>query len=323
MKDFSPAYGVVPVLITTFKQNKEIDWVAYDALIDWHVEQGVSGLFINCGSSESLFLTEDEALAIARAAVKRAEGRVNVLAGSTIYGPNGDTFEECIRLNIEKTRRMADTGVDGVFLTAPEVVPEDLESLDEPMLQYHLEIHDATDCPLYLYEIPRAPRSYKFSPEVFARLAQEERFIGIKDTSSRGKLPMAEGLAPVKAKLEATDNIKILQAHNKWILESLRMGCTGGCNTGANVASGVEAKMILHWEAGDDESAEILQDRLTRITEMVGYGYTVSVKIALRMMGLPIEPVARNRDVEFSAEQMGVIEEMVKLIQDTNAEFSP
>ena len=97
-KDFAPAYGIVPPLITPFNDDKSIDWPTYDRLVDWHVERGVDSLFVVCGSSEYFMLSEEEALKLATAAVKRANGRIFIVAGSTIY--------EDVKKNIAMTKRM-------------------------------------------------------------------------------------------------------------------------------------------------------------------------------------------------------------------------
>jgi len=244
-KDFGPAHGIVPPLLTPFTSDGAVDYDAYDRLIDWHVERGVTGVFVICSSSESRHLSEDEALAMARAAVRRANGRINVLAGSSLHADLAD--------NIAMTRRMAETGVDGCFITTPRGLSEEGRSLDDLMLEYYTAVHDAVSCPVYGYEIPGV---YHFAPEVLAALGELERFIGLKDTSTRIDIPPDEALAPVRAKLAAVGGtVKILQANTARLLASFELGCTGGINQSANVASSLFVRLHGLWGAGDLESA--------------------------------------------------------------------
>ena len=239
-KDFSAAYGIVPPLVTPFTDDGRIDHYALEHLVDWHVAQGVSGVFVVCGSGEYYRLEPDEVVAMAQTTRRAAAGRAHVLIGST----NHRRYEQ-LDQNIELTRRVADTGVDGCFITPPNRVPEEYESsVDEKMREYMIRVHDAVDCPVFAYEIPSAAFRYQMTPETVGALAECERFVGMKDTSTREDLPAALGLSPVRRKLEqAHGSMKILQANTKYLLESWKIGCTGGINTSANVAPGLFVKM--------------------------------------------------------------------------------
>jgi 4-hydroxy-tetrahydrodipicolinate synthase len=303
VKNFKPAYGTVPPLISPFNEDKSIDWYAYDKLIDWHIERNVTGLFIVCGSSEYFQLTEDEAVQMAKAAVKHANGRIHILAGSTNHA------DDDLAKNINMTKRMADAGVDGCFITTPRTIPAE----DSLMLDYHMKIHDAVSCPVYAYEMPGGTH-YKFSPEAFAKIGEGERFIGIKDTTC--------DLATVGKKIKAAKGtIKIMQAHTPTLLDSYKLGATGAINTSANVEPSLFQKLFDLYDAGDLETAERLQKRIVVIDQMMSDGYVKSAKIAVNMMGVPIKPYTRNPSKEFTAERMEELKKMCKFIEESEKEF--
>lgn len=310
-KDFGPAHGIVPPLLTPFTSDGQVDYDAYDRLIDWHVERGVTGVFIICSSSESRHLTEAEALRMAGAAVRRSAGRINVLAGSSLHPDLAD--------NIAMTRRMADTGVDGCFITTPRLQADDSTPIDDRMLGYYTAIHDAVACPVYGYEIPGV---YHFAPKVLASLGRLERFIGLKDTSTRIDIPPDEALAPVRAKLAAVDGtVKIMQANTARLLASFEIGCTGGINQSANVASSLFVKLHALWESGDLELARALQERIVEIDGILHYGFMKSAKVAMGMMGLEMEPVCRQQSGEYDTLDADALRRMVALIQRAEDEF--
>ena len=311
MKDFSPCYGIMPPLITPFTQDKEIDWYTYDKLVDWHIERGVDSLFVVCGSSEYFTLTEEEALKMARAASKRANGRIFVVAGSTIY-PNWEDLDK----NIEMTKRMAETGVNGCFVTLPRTGPADMggRSLDDHMVEWHRTIHDAVDFPLYAYEMPGAVENYKFSAEAFAALGEMDHYIGIKDTTCV--------IEQVKAKLDAAKgSIKIIDANTPNLLATLQLGATGGINTSANVCPSLFSKMYRLFKAGDIATAEKLREKIVEIDSMM-WGYVMCAKIAVNMMGIPsFQFVTRKKSPEFTPERMQVVKDMVELTLAAEKEF--
>jgi len=305
VKDFSPAYGIVPPLLTPFHEDKSIDWDTYDRLIDWHVERGVSGLFVVCGSSEYFRLTEDEAIQLAKAAVKRANGRIHILAGCTNYA------DDDLKKNTAMTKRMwEEAGVDGCFITTPRTIPAE----DGPMLDYHMKIHDAVTAQLYAYEMPGGT-NYKFSPSAFATLGQAERFIGIKETSC--------DLDLVRRKIEAAKGtIMVMEANTPNLLNSFQLGSVGAINTSGNVAPGMFAKMYKLFQMGDLETAQELHTKIVDIDTRMSAGYVMSAKIAVSMMGVPIKWVCRNPSREFTPERIEELRQMVKLIEQYEREYS-
>ena len=323
-KDFGPACGIIPPMVTPFTTDGAIDWNAYERLIDWHISKGVTGLFIVCGSGQYYQLTEDEAVRMAEVAVRRANGRIHILCGSTNH-PRHEQINE----NISMTRRVAQTGVDGCFVTPPAQVPPSFEpDMQERVQDYLVRIHDATDCTLFIYEIPAVPFGFKFAPETLGALSRRSRYVGMKDTSTREELPLPDAVSTVQAKLAAVgDGLKIIQASNKYLLASLRMGCSGGINTVANVAPGLYAKMYTLWRNGDTENAERMQARIIEVqTALESSSYDASEKLALAMMGLPVTTTTRDHrrrgsNQEATPEQREHIRNLVTLIQRVEHEF--
>jgi 4-hydroxy-tetrahydrodipicolinate synthase len=73
--------GSITALITPFK-NGEIDWKAFDNLVQWQIEQGSHGL-VPCGTTgESPTLSHDEHMAIVKRCVDLVKSRIPVIAGT-------------------------------------------------------------------------------------------------------------------------------------------------------------------------------------------------------------------------------------------------
>jgi 4-hydroxy-tetrahydrodipicolinate synthase len=303
VKDFSPAYGIVPPLLTPFNEDKSIDWDAYERLIEWHIEKGVTGLFVVCGSSEYWRLTEDEAVEMATFAVKVAGGRINILSGSTM------SPEDNLEQNIAQTNRIWETGVQGCFLTTPRVLPAE----DNVMVDYFMKIHDSTEAQVYTYEMPGGT-NYKFSPEAFAEVGKGERFIGIKDTTC--------DLEKVRRKIEAANgSILIMEANTPNFLESLKLGSVGGINTSGNVQPSLFNMVWRLFDQGDLETASELHKRVVEIDELMSPGYVLSAKILVSLMGSPMNYITRNPAPEITPERMEELQNIAKLIENTEKEF--
>jgi 4-hydroxy-tetrahydrodipicolinate synthase len=70
----------IPVMLTPFKDNGEIDFDGLTRLTEMYLDAGVKGLFANCQSSEMFELSDDEKLRIVKHVTKIAETRVPVVA---------------------------------------------------------------------------------------------------------------------------------------------------------------------------------------------------------------------------------------------------
>ena len=69
--------GCFPTMITPFNADGSIDYPTLSGMVEWYIASGCTGLFAVCQSSEMYHMTDDERLAVARAVVKQADGRVS------------------------------------------------------------------------------------------------------------------------------------------------------------------------------------------------------------------------------------------------------
>jgi 4-hydroxy-tetrahydrodipicolinate synthase len=76
--------GIVPVMLTPFRQSGDVDYSGLATLTDWYLEAGVDALFAVCQSSEMQLLSLAERTKIARAVVGQVNNRVPVVASGHI-----------------------------------------------------------------------------------------------------------------------------------------------------------------------------------------------------------------------------------------------
>jgi 4-hydroxy-tetrahydrodipicolinate synthase len=272
----SASRGVWPVRLTAFLENGNIDWHGVEALVEWYIGAGVAGLFTVCLSSEMYHLSPAERVDLAVRVVAQANGRVPVVAG----GAFGDSLVE----QTEMVRRLADTGVTAVVLTANQLASE-----DEPDTVWQRRATAMLDAcegiPFGLYECPR-PYHRKLGPALLRWAAETGRFVFLKDTCCRRDL--------IDEKLQAVRGTSLswFNAHCPTLLYSLRSGGRGYNGIAANFYPELFVRLCARFAAHPAE-AERLQRFLTLADPTIRNRYPASAKRYLGLLGLPIGPTCR------------------------------
>ena len=169
-----PINGVIPVMLTPFGEDGEIDFSGLEALIEWYLGLGVDGLFAVCQSSEMHLLSLPERTALGRFVVKQVAGRKPVIVSGHISGSIDDQVVEL--------SAMADVGSDAVVLVTNRLDPE---NLGEGAFRAHfaeLLRRLPRETELGLYECP-APFRRLLSDDELARCRDTGRFQVLKDVS--------------------------------------------------------------------------------------------------------------------------------------------
>ena len=81
-------------MITPFTEDNKPDFKAIEALCNWYIEKGCTGIFAVCQSSEMAFLTEQEKLDIAKAVAEAVDGRIQVVASGHTADAKADQFKQ-------------------------------------------------------------------------------------------------------------------------------------------------------------------------------------------------------------------------------------
>ena len=73
--------GSIAALVTPFKENGDIDFDCYGRIIDFHIQNGSGGIVVLGTTGEAPTLNDAETEALIGFAVRRAGGRIPVIAG--------------------------------------------------------------------------------------------------------------------------------------------------------------------------------------------------------------------------------------------------
>jgi len=118
-----------------------VDYENFGRLIDWQIEEGIDALIIAGTSGEGSTLTDEEHKAVVEFSVKRAAGRVPIIAGT---GSNDTDYA------IELSKACCEAGADGLLV----VTPYYNKATQKGLVKMYHAIADAVDKPIILYNVP-------------------------------------------------------------------------------------------------------------------------------------------------------------------------
>ncbi|MBS1934678.1 MAG: dihydrodipicolinate synthase family protein [Bacteroidetes bacterium] len=287
----------VPVMITPYKQNGQIDFDTLSKLIDLYTAAGAKGFFANCASSEMYALSPDERLALTKYVVKHAAKNMSVVS----TGSFGETLNE----KAEFTKKIYDTGVNGVITITSHFAKQD-ESDDVLMKNYDAFFQLTKNIPLGTYECP-SPYKRVLTPEVFTFLLKSGRMVYHKDTTI--------DFDKVKVKIELAKNSK-LEFYDACIantMYSLQAGARGMSPICGNLYPEIVAWMCNNSTNPDrQEDVKYIQQQLTKTEDLIGQNYPLSAKYFLHKRGLPIELISRTNKEPLTDKQKEVLDEVHK-----------
>ncbi|GBR11341.1 4-hydroxy-tetrahydrodipicolinate synthase [Asaia spathodeae] len=288
-KDFK---GSLTALLTPFRDDGTVDLAALGRFIDWQIDQGTSGLIPAGTTGESPTLTHDEHALVVAHTVKISGGRVPVMAGA-----GSNSTHEAIGM----ARHAKAVGADALLVVAPYYN----KPTQEGLYQHFMMVADATDLPLYVYNVP-GRSVVEVLPETMARLAEHPNIVGTKDATANLSRPLQ------LRHLLGDKPFTLLTGDDGTAVSFLAAGGAGCISVTANIAPRLCADMHEAWQAGDVARAMEIQQRLTPLHDaMFCESNPGPVKYAASRLGL-CTPTVRLPLCEPSAASCAVIEEALK-----------
>jgi len=257
--------GSIPALITPFK-NGEIDWPAFENLVEWQIEQGSHAL-VPCGTTgESPTLSHDEHMAIVQRCVDVVKGRIPVIAGT-----GSNSTSEAIELTLHAKEAGADAALS--------VVPYYNKPTQDGMIAHFTAIHDAVSLPILVYNIP-GRSVVDMSNETLAALSKLPNIVGVKDATGALERP------PALARLAGADFCQ-LSGNDDSVAAFLAQGGHGVISVVANIAPRQCADMVEAWENGDLQTFAKMRDLLNPLgNDLFCESNPAPVKYAAQVLGL-------------------------------------
>ncbi len=163
-------FGLVHAPLTPFVNGK-IDFETSDKAIDFHIAQGAEGLAIPTHAGESVSLPVAERKALLERAIKKAAGRVPVIANVSEAGTG---------IAVDLAQHAKAAGAAAVMAS----VPYYWTPPDSMLIEHFAAIAEAASLPTYLYNSPHEMNNVKIkTPVVMALIAKSSHVAGLIDVS--------------------------------------------------------------------------------------------------------------------------------------------
>ncbi|MGO1679207.1 MAG: 4-hydroxy-tetrahydrodipicolinate synthase [Ruoffia tabacinasalis] len=160
--------GSAVALITPFIENtKEIDWRAFESLLDFHLENNTDALVITGTTGESSTLSDEEQIELIKFVVKHVEEKLPIIAGTGI----NDT-----RHAIKLSQQAEHVGADALLIVTPYYNKASYNG----MLAHFRAIADSVNIPIILYDVPSRTGT-SLTPEQVGILAEHPNIVALKD----------------------------------------------------------------------------------------------------------------------------------------------
>ena len=292
--------GVLPAVVTPFDKHEEFDEPAFRSLIDWLIDGGITGI-VPCGTTgEFSLMTQQERARVIEVCVDQVNGRIPVIAGT------GDT---ATKLVIEATRHAKDVGADAAIIVNPYYLrPKGGKGIYD----HYLNIAEAVDLPIVLYNIPQTTSQY-IPWQVVEDLAEVENIVGLKDSSGDLKYMMS-----VLEKVG--DEIDVVVGWDEVVLPALAAGASGMILASANVIAPIWLDIYEKMKAGELEEARAAHRRIQKFTRHIAASGALGCKACLNYMGVPVGRARRpiimgdtlsfeiREELRIELEKLGLVE---------------
>lgn len=258
--------GVYTALITPFNQDGSIDFDTYRSLVKNQIKEGISGLLPVGTTGESPTLSHKENLKVVEEAIKLADGKTTVIAGT---GSNS-TSEA-----IDMTKIAKSMGADASL----QVTPYYNKPTQEGLYRHFMTIADQCDIPIMVYNI-KGRSGVNIETETLLRMATHQNIVGVKEAS--GDLSQMMDVIQNRPK-----DFSVMVGDDNIAFPFTALGGDGVISVISNIIPGKMEKMIrLTKEGKMEEARNIHYEILPLCKGMFLETSPIPVKSALALMGI-------------------------------------
>ncbi len=268
--------GSFVALITPFNQDGSVDFGAFRTLLKFQQDHGTSAVLIMGSTGEASMLTPEERKAVVVETARMKTTRMPIFFGCT----GGSTAA-----TIANVRFAKDNGADGAILAAPAYVcaPEsDIE-------RFFLEVADATDLPLGIYNNPPRVKS-DLHWEHLLRIFKHPHYVVHKESTAR--------VGQVAQVLAAKPDVAVMCCDSPnlgLIVPTMSLGGHGTANMTGNIAPAELATISTPWTSYAE--AENFRKVYLELLPLLHFTYSainpVAVKSLMKALGLPAGDLRR------------------------------
>lgn len=253
---FKEKYGrILLPLITPYDENEDVKYDTYAELIEYLIKNDLCDSLIVTGTTgEASLLTFDERVKLMETAVKAADGRKPVIAGTGCA-----STKETIAL----TKEAAKLGIELCMIVAPFYNKPTQEGV---YLHYKAIAEACPETKILLYNIPIFV-GINLEPETVGRLAAIDNIVGIKDEAGINPTQVTDFFLATK---DVDPDFVIFNGDDVMLLPTIVQGAMGLVSGGAHIFGHEIREIFVAFERGDNEKAKELFVPIYRVCKSAG-----------------------------------------------------
>lgn len=253
---FKEKYGQILLpLITPYGEKEEVNYDTYAELIEYLIEKDLCDTFIVTGTTgEASLLTFDERVKLMETALRAADGRKPVIAGTGCA-----STKETIALTKEAEKR----GIEVCMIVAPFYNKPTQDGL---YLHYKAIAEACPKTKILLYNIPIFV-GVNLEPETVGRLAAIDNIIGIKDEAGINPTQVTDFFLATK---NTDPDFVIFNGDDIMLLPTIVQGAMGLVSGGAHIFGHEIREIFEAFERGDNKKAKELFIPIYRVCKSTG-----------------------------------------------------
>ncbi len=281
--------GTGVALVTPFKDDLSVDYIALERIVNYNIENGINYLVISGTTGESVTITSEEKKEIIAAIKKTNNERLPLVVG---IGGNNTTEV------IEEIKTTDFTGITAILSVSPYYS----KPTQEGVYQHFKAISEVSPVPIILYNVPGRTSS-NMLPETTLRLANDfENIIAVKEAGNN----VAQYLQLLKNKPE---DFLVISGDDDLVLGVVLAGGGGVISLIGQAFPKEFSKMIRLGLEGNSKEAYKLHFKFMDITSLIfSENNPAGIKAVLEALNLcsdkvrlPLVPATRNLKTKIKA----------------------
>lgn len=262
--------GAATALVTPMNSDGSVNFKRLETLVDEQIKSGIDALVI-CGTTgEKSTLRYDEHVKVIEIAVKAANKRVPIIAGT---GSNDTVYSVELCDDAEKV------GADAFLM----VTPYYNKTSQKGLVTHYNYIADRVNKPIIVYNVP-SRTGVAISPETYKELSKHPNIVATKEAN--GDLS-----AVAKTKYLCGDDLDIYSGNDDQIVPIMSLGGIGVISVLSNLLPFETHKMCKDYLNGNTLAAAEAQIKYTGlINALFSDVNPIPIKKAMNLAGLNAGP---------------------------------
>ncbi|WDE99090.1 4-hydroxy-tetrahydrodipicolinate synthase [Lentisphaera profundi] len=281
--------GCYTALITPFDSEGNVDYEAFERIINDQISAGIDGIVAVGTTGESPTLGYADHSDVIRFAVKTAAGRCKVVAG---------TGANCTKEAIELTKQAHKDGADASL----QVTPYYNKPTQEGLYLHIKAIADSADMPIILYNVP-GRSAISLDIDTIVRMNTIPQVVAVKE---------AGGCVDRISQIKQACDIQIVSGDDSLTLPMMSVGASGVISVLSNILPAEMTELCRLANAGQfSQALEIHQKYYKLMNDMFIESNPIPVKTMMATLGygtetfrLPLCPITEGaREVLYASAQ--------------------